>query len=210
MSLLVKNSFITLATTNLNKVSELQKIFEPSGILLKGLQIKVAPPEEDGKTFQENADLKALYYSRVVDHCVLADDSGLCVDFLKGAPGIYSSRFASPKATDGDNIRKLLESLKGVESGHHSAHFICALSLAFKGRIIKRYTGKVRGLILEAPAGTQGFGYDPVFYYPSFKKSFAEMTREEKNSVSHRFRAARKMAAWVEKHLPENGKFDQA
>lgn len=198
---------ITLATTNLNKVSELQKIFGSCGILLKGLQIRVPPPEEDGKTFQENADLKALYYSRFSDHCILADDSGLCVDFLKGAPGIYSSRFASEEATDEDNIRKLLKSLENVESSKRKAHFICALSLALKGRIIKRYTGRVDGFVLEASAGTQGFGYDPVFYYPSFKKSFAEMTAEEKNSVSHRFRAARKMAAWAEKNLPEKGKF---
>lgn len=196
---------ITLATTNLNKVSELQKIFKPCKILLKGLQVRVPPPGEDGRTFQENADLKALYYSRFVDSCVLADDSGLCVDFLKGAPGIYSSRFSSEKATDEDNIRKLLESLRGVESPKRKAHFVCALSLAFKGRIIKRYTGRVNGLILEAPAGTQGFGYDPVFYYPPFRKSFAEMTAEEKNSVSHRFRAAKKMAAWVGKYLPEQG-----
>ena len=191
---------ITLATTNLNKVAELQRIFKPSGILLKGLEIKVPPPAEDGKTFQENADLKALYYSLKLDHRVLADDSGLCVDVLKGAPGIYSSRFASPSATDAENIRKLLKCLKGVEFQKRHAHFICALSLAFRGRIIKRYTGKVKGFILEAVAGSQGFGYDPVFYFPALRKSFAEMTHEEKNSVSHRFRAARKMAAWVEKN----------
>ena len=203
----MKDLLITLATTNLNKVSELQKIFGSCKILLKGLQIRVPPPEEHGKTFQENADLKALYYSKFADHCVLADDSGLCVDFLKGAPGIYSSRFASEAAADEDNIQKLLKSLKGVESAKRKAHFVCALSLAYRGGIIKRYTGKVHGFILETEAGTKGFGYDPVFYYAPFKKSFAEMTAEEKNSVSHRFRAARKMAAWAEKNLSEKGKF---
>ena len=200
---------ITLATTNLNKVFELHKIFEPSGILLKGLETRIPPPEENGKSFQENADIKALYYSRFLDHFVLADDSGLCVDALDGAPGIYSSRFASPDAKDADNIQKLLKSLAGVEWKQRRAHFVCALSLALGGKVIRRYSGKVDGLILEEEAGKGGFGYDPVFFYSRFGKTFAEMTREEKNSVSHRFRAARKMAAWVKKILSENRKFDQ-
>jgi XTP/dITP diphosphohydrolase len=147
------------------------------------------PPEETGSTFEENAALKARYYSDHVDAFVFADDSGLEVDALGGAPGVYSARYAGLPANDQANNRLLLDNLRGQRS--RSGRFVCAIALARRGRVLLTSCGMVEGEILEAPRGTEGFGYDPLFYSPETGSSFAEASREQKFKVSHRGRAFR-------------------
>lgn len=147
----------------------------------------LAPPEETGRTFDENAAIKAVYYSRFTDALVLADDSGLEVDVLGGAPGVYSARFAGRDATDEDNNRRLLEKLQGQR--RRSARYVCVIAVAQRGRLLGSFRGEVEGEILEEPRGTGGFGYDPLFYYPPFECTFAETSPERKRQVSHRAKA---------------------
>lgn len=145
------------------------------------------PPEETGHTFDENAAIKAIYYSRFTDALVLADDSGLEVDELGGAPGVYSARFAGPNATDEDNNQFLLKQLEGKE--HRSARYVCVIAVAQQGELLRTFRGEVEGEILKEPRGSGGFGYDPLFYYPPFGCTFAETTAERKQQVSHRGKA---------------------
>jgi len=162
---------------------------------------------EDGPTFKANARKKALHYSAFVDEPVLADDSGLCVDVLGGAPGIHSARFAGPYADDAANNRKLLAELRRVEhcgslasaSSSRAAHYVCVIALAERGRILTVVEGRADGIIIDAPRGTGGFGYDPFFFYPPLGKTFAELAPEEKFAVSHRGEAFRKLLAWLQK-----------
>ncbi|HXE32666.1 MAG TPA: RdgB/HAM1 family non-canonical purine NTP pyrophosphatase [Verrucomicrobiae bacterium] len=149
--------------------------------------------EEDAPTFAENAARKALHYSRMGDECVFADDSGLVVPALGGAPGVHSARYAGPTATNADRIAKLLGELSGKKDVERAAHFVCAIALAERGRAIAIVTARVDGEILESPRGSGGFGYDPVFYFPALKKTFAELLPEEKNRISHRGKAFRKI-----------------
>jgi XTP/dITP diphosphohydrolase len=148
---------------------------------------------EDAPTFAENAAGKALHYSLLRDGYVFADDSGLVVPALGGAPGVYSARYAGPNATNADRIVKLLGELRGKRETERAAHFVCAIALAQRGRAIAIVTALVDGEILQSPQGSGGFGYDPVFYYPALKKTFAELLPEEKNRISHRGKAFRKM-----------------
>ena len=147
----------------------------------------IEPPEETGSTFAENAALKAIYYSSSAPGPVFADDSGLAVDALDGAPGVYSARYASPTATDADNNALVLERMRRVEQ--RQARFVCVIALAASGRLIETFTGTVEGELLEAPRGAGGFGYDPLFYYPPFGCTLAEATAEQKLAVSHRGKA---------------------
>jgi len=156
--------------------------------VLSGLK-QISPPEEDGKTFEENATKKAIYYSRFSNELVLADDSGLEVDALNGAPGVYSARYAGPGASDEDNNNLLLRDL-GTAS-HRDARFVCVLALAQKEQMLLTTRGVVEGQILISPRGENGFGYDPLFFYPQLGRSFAELSPEEKFSVSHRGKALR-------------------
>ena len=191
---------IIIATSNKHKVAEFKLIFGELGIEVEGLPEGkfFSTPEEDGTTFEENADKKALHYSKELEDYVLADDSGLCVEGLQGEPGIFSSRYAGPKAKDGDNIRKLLEKMSPLQDrAARKAFFFCSLSLARKGIIIKRTWGKVSGSILKETLGVGGFGYDPIFYYKPLKATFAEIPDSGKNKISHRARASRKMARFV-------------
>ncbi len=151
--------------------------------------------EEDAPTFAENAAGKALHYSRLGDGWVFADDSGLVVPALDGAPGVRSARYAGANATDADRIAKLLGELRGEKDTERAAHFVCAIALAERGRAIAIVTARVDGEILESPRGSGGFGYDPVFYFPALKKSFAELSSGEKNQISHRGKAFRKVLA---------------
>ncbi len=151
--------------------------------------------EEDAPTFAENAAGKALHYSRLGEALVFADDSGLVVPALGGAPGVHSARYAGPNATDAVRIAKLLGELGGRVGAERAAHFVCAIALAERGRAIAIVTARVDGEILESPRGTGGFGYDPVFYCAAVKKTFAELLAEEKNQISHRGKAFRKMLA---------------
>ncbi|MGH9664857.1 MAG: RdgB/HAM1 family non-canonical purine NTP pyrophosphatase, partial [Bryobacteraceae bacterium] len=153
---------------------------------MPGLQ-GIAAPEETGATFEENAIVKAAYYSRYVDGLLFADDSGLEVAALHGAPGVYSARFAGPEATDDANNALLLERLRGAAD--RSGQFVCVIAAARHGELVKTFRGEVRGTILEAPRGPNGFGYDPLFYYPPFGCTFGEADLQRKMKVSHRAQA---------------------
>lgn len=155
---------------------------------LPGLE-QIAAPEENGSSFEENAITKALYYSWLTSGFVLADDSGLEVDALHGAPGVHSARYAGPNATDTDNNDLLLRNLG--DSAQRSARFVCVLALAREGQILLTAQGIVEGAILAATRGTGGFGYDPLFFYPPLQRSFGELTPQEKLGVSHRGSALR-------------------
>lgn len=190
-----------LASSNAGKLAE-----------FRGLAAACAPPipvglelvpdfealpsfEESAPTFAENAAGKALHYSRVRGGLVFADDSGLVVPVLGGEPGIHSARYAGPGATNAQRIEKLLEEMRGKRGKERAAHFVCAIALAEKGRAMAIVTDRVDGEILEAPRGSGGFGYDPIFYFPAPGKTFAELSAEEKNQCSHRGKAFRRLLA---------------
>jgi XTP/dITP diphosphohydrolase len=151
------------------------------------------PFEENASTFAQNALGKALYYSQLADAPVFADDSGLVVPALGGAPGVRSARYAGPTATSAERIAKLLGELRGKAGPDRNAHFVCAIALARRGRALAIVTDRVDGEILQAPWGAGGFGYDPVFYFPALGKTFAELPAEVKNEHSHRGKAFRKL-----------------
>ena len=145
--------------------------------------------EENAPTFAENAAGKALHYSRLRDGLVFADDSGLVVPALGGAPGVHSARYAGPRATNAQRIEKLLREMQGKTRNDRAACFVCAIAVSEKGRAIAVVSDRVDGEILDSPRGTGGFGYDPVFYFPALKKTFSELSAEEKNQFSHRGKA---------------------
>jgi len=151
----------------------------------------IPPCVEGGATFAENAAIKACHYGAHAPGLLFADDSGLEVDALGGAPGVFSARFSGPGATDESNNRLLLEKLQGVAD--RRARFVCAIAVAHDGRLAGVYTGSVEGLILDSPRGARGFGYDPLFYYPPFACTFSEVEGERKFAVSHRGQALRAM-----------------
>jgi XTP/dITP diphosphohydrolase len=155
----------------------------------------IPAPDETGSTFEENARLKAVYYSAFTPELVFADDSGLEVDALAGAPGVHSARYAGPNATDAENNALLLEAL--ANAARRSARFVCFLALARQGQVLQIFRGAVDGEILPAPRGAGGFGYDPLFFYPPFDCSFAELAPEQKFAVSHRGNALRALSAWL-------------
>ena len=153
--------------------------------------------EENAPTFAENAAGKALHYSRFCDGLVFADDSGLVVPALGGAPGVLSARYARPGASSAERNAKLLRELSEKSGRERAAYFVCAIAVAERGRAKAIVTARVDGEILEAPRGDRGFGYDPVFYFPTLRKGFAEISAEEKNEHSHRGRAFRKLLAYL-------------
>ncbi len=155
----------------------------------------IAPPEETGSTFEENAAQKAIYYSRFTDAAVFVDDSGLVVDALDGAPGVYSARYAGPDATDEANNNLVIERMRGRTN--RNARFVCVVALASKGELIRTFRGEVEGQLLDAPRGPNGFGYDPLFFYQPFGCSFGEVSAERKMQVSHRGRALRAMREYL-------------
>jgi XTP/dITP diphosphohydrolase len=152
----------------------------------------VPPCEEGASTFAENAAGKALHYSRYSQGFVLADDSGLVVPALGGAPGVHSARYAGPDASDADRIRKLLHEMRGKQSEDRRARFVCVLVLAEAGEARGVFSAAAEGTILEAPRGEHGFGYDPIFFFPALGKTYAEISSDEKNQYSHRGKAFRK------------------
>ena len=157
--------------------------------------------EEDAATFAENSTGKALHYSRFCQDLIFADDSGLEVTALGGAPGVHSARYAGPEATSRERIAKLLGEMQKKKDLDRSAHFVCAIALARKGRALAIVTGRVDGQILAEPRGSGGFGYDPVFYFPALQKTFAELTTDEKNQHSHRAKAFGKLLAGLSSML---------
>jgi XTP/dITP diphosphohydrolase len=152
---------------------------------------------EDGESFEENACKKALHYSGAADGLVFADDSGICVDALGGEPGILSARYAGPEANDEANNRKLLDELSRFPAEQRSAHYVCVIALAHGARLLGTFEGRADGVILGAPKGTGGFGYDPYFFYPPANKTFAQITPQEKFAVSHRGHAYRNLLEFL-------------
>jgi XTP/dITP diphosphohydrolase len=151
------------------------------------------PPFPEGApTFAENALGKALYYSQLTDEILFADDSGLVVPALNGAPGVHSARYAGPEATSDERITKLLGELAGKPRADRAAYFCCVIAVVKKGNTLAIISNRADGEILETPRGSGGFGYDSIFYLPALNKTFAELTREEKNQYSHRGKAFRR------------------
>ena len=155
------------------------------------------PYEENAPTFAENAAGKALYYSRFHAGLVFGDDSGLVVPALGGAPGVHSARYAGPHATSLERNAKLLAALHGQVGAGRKAYFVCAIALAEHGRARAAVTARVDGEMLDAPRGSAGFGYDPIFHFPPFRKTFAEIPASEKNQYSHRGQAFRKLISFL-------------
>ena len=195
---------ILLATTNQGKVAELKQIMGEKGIELIALSdSESTEPIETGTTFSENALLKANHYHRITALPTIADDSGLEVEALGGAPGVHSARYAGPGADDSARVSKLLEELKDVPTHRRGARFVCAAAIVWEGGQ-KVVLDEARGVILQSPLGNNGFGYDPVFFYEPLSRTFAELAPSEKAEVSHRGRAFRQLAAW----LSESGVLD--
>jgi len=152
---------------------------------------------EDGLTFEENARIKAAHYSGLAGGLVFADDSGLEVPALGGAPGVHSARYSGPGANDGRNNKKLLAALGDLEPARRQARFVCFIALAEAGRVLGVFRGAAEGVMLEAPRGSNGFGYDPLFLFPPLGRTFAELSPEEKLQCSHRGRAFRALLSWL-------------
>lgn len=185
---------ILAATGNVHKLREFQKMLNEIDV---EEEIKVLGPDdvggipdvvEDGETFESNAEKKALSASNAAGMVAFADDSGLMVDALGGAPGVQSARYGGPDAvTDADRVEKLLGDMKGIDN--RSAKFVCVLAVANEGDVVGTFRGEVKGTIIGAPRGENGFGYDPIFVPDGFDRTFGEMTAEEKDSISHRAKA---------------------
>lgn len=186
------------ASGNPGKLREFRLAAELGGLQVETLPglAGMQPCEETGATFEANAILKADYYGQHTPGLLFSDDSGLEVDALGGAPGVHSARFAGPEATDLANNQLLLERLRGVRD--RTARFVCVIALAESGRLVRTFRGVVEGQILDAARGSNGFGYDPLFYYPPFGCSFGEAAAERKLKVSHRGAALRALF----QHLP--------
>lgn len=186
---------IVLATKNKGKIKEMRELLAPMNIEVLSLAdfLPVDDAEENGATFAENAMLKARYYFAHTGTPCLADDSGLEVDALGGRPGVYSARYSGEDATDAANNAKVLREMEGIEKDKRTARFRCAMALVGEG-IELTTDGTCEGTLLTEERGKCGFGYDPIFYVPKFDRTLAEMSSEEKNSISHRGAAVRKMA----------------
>jgi XTP/dITP diphosphohydrolase len=203
---------LVLATRNQHKIEEIKGILsenDGAGQKLEILTLRdfpnVSEVEETGKTMRENAILKAKAVYSATGIPALADDSGLEVDALNGAPGVVSARFAGPGCTYKDNNVKLLGLLKGIPEHKRGATFRCMVALALSQDDIRIVEGKVKGIITDQEIGKNGFGYDPVFYHPESRKTYAELTQEEKNRVSHRGIAFRKAKELITRLMTING-----
>ena len=184
---------VLLATSNLHKLDEYRAIFSDLPVRLLSLSdIHMASEvEETGSTFAENAELKARTYAHMSQMLTLADDSGLEIDALNGAPGVYSARYLGGETSYEERFRVILEQMKDLPLDQRSARFRCVIALAEPSGTIRSVEGNVEGVIADYPRGTHGFGYDPIFLLPELGKTFAELEPEYKNRISHRARAAR-------------------
>jgi len=201
---------LVLATRNKGKIAEFKELFSRTDIELRNLDDfgPIPPVVEDGETFEANAVIKARFTARVLGLPALADDSGLTVKALGGEPGVFSARYAGESATDRENNLKLLDRMKGTDE--REGAFVCVLAIAVPRGPALIYEGICEGIISKELTGGQGFGYDPLFYYPPLKKTFAQMTQAEKNHVSHRGKAMaelkgelEKVCTWLRQRLSE-------
>ncbi len=209
-----KPTTLVIATRNSGKTVEIHDLLEGCPITIKDLQDFGPIPEieEDGSSFEENAYKKAAHVAKVLGLPALADDSGLVVGALDGAPGVYSARYAGADATDAQRCTKLLGELKGIAK--RDAFFECVLSLAVPTGAALTFEGRCHGRIAEKADGRNGFGYDPIFYYPLLDKTFGQISTKQKQQVSHRGRALKelrgeidKVLIWIEQNMPVFEKF---
>jgi len=201
---------ILIATSNPGKLRDFAGAARTHGIEIEGIPnfSSLPTPVEDGQTFEENACKKAEEYSLAVPgEIVVADDSGLEVDALNGAPGVHSARYAAEQphladanTDDDENNARVLKELKGVPPEKRAGRFVCILAAARDGKTLSTFRGVAEGIILDSPRGANGFGYDPLFYFPSIRKTFAELAAEEKASYSHRGAALRKFLQWCDNY----------
>jgi XTP/dITP diphosphohydrolase len=192
---------LVVATTNANKVREIRDLLADVPYELITLEAfpAVAPPEETGRTFEENARLKALYYAAATGELTVAEDSGLDIDALGGAPGVESARFGGADASYADKFSMLYDALRviGRARDENAARFACAVALARGERVLFEARGTVEGRIAPEPRGGGGFGYDPIFFYPPYDRTLGEVTQAEKAVVSHRGAAFRKLREFL-------------
>lgn len=194
---------VIIATKNPGKAREFEHIFAPRGIAVRTLLDfpEFEDVEETGSTFEENAALKAEAVSAELNKMVIGDDSGLIVDALEGRPGIFSARYAGEPKDDQKNIDKVLSELAGVPEDERTARFYCALAVAVPGKETITVSGTVEGRILEERRGTNGFGYDPVFFVPEKGMAMAELPSDVKNKISHRANALKKLEGMLDSIL---------
>lgn len=199
--MMTERQLLVLATRNAGKTREIRELLKGFPVEIKNLDDlgSVPPIKEHGATFDENAYEKASFTARVLGLPALADDSGLEVEALGGAPGVHSARYAGPNATDAENSAKLLQEMEGKTN--RVATFVCVISITVPSGVALTYEGRCEGLISEAPAGENGFGYDPLFYYPPLNQTFAQISAEEKNRISHRGKAFAELKKEFEKIL---------
>jgi XTP/dITP diphosphohydrolase len=201
---------LVIATRNKGKTSEIKSLLSGFPVIIRNLDDFGPIPEvkEDGETFDDNAYKKAGFAAKILGFPALADDSGLVVEALDGAPGVHSARYAGENATDEERCLKLLNEMKGKTN--RTAAFECVVSIAVPSGAALTYEARCEGLIAENLRGANGFGYDPIFLYPPFKKTFAELTQEEKNRISHRGKAFKeiknefdKILIWIQQQMPK-------
>jgi XTP/dITP diphosphohydrolase len=211
---MANNIPLVIATGNPGKITEIQELLAGFPVETKNLDDFGPIPQvlEDGETFDENAYKKASFTAKILGIPALADDSGLVVEALGGAPGVLSARYAGENATDEQRVAKLLNEMKGQT--HRRAVFECVLSIALPSGPALTYEARCEGLIAQQPSGQNGFGYDPIFFYPPLNKTFGQMTIAEKSQVSHRGKALNelkqeldKVLIWIRRHMPPEEKF---
>jgi XTP/dITP diphosphohydrolase len=202
---------LVIATRNSGKTAEIRDLLRGFPVEIRSLSDfgPIPEVEEDGTSFDENAYKKSSFTARVLGFPALADDSGIAVEALNGAPGVHSARYGGEGLSDEERCRKLLAEMKG--HADRRTAFECVISLAVPWGPALTYDGRCEGLLAEAPSGANGFGYDPVFFYPPLGKTFAELTRAEKSRVSHRGKALNELRAefdqviqWIRRHMPPN------
>jgi XTP/dITP diphosphohydrolase len=200
---------LVLASTNKGKTREIRDLLKDFPLDIKNLTDfgPIPPVIEDGATFDENAYKKAAFTARILGYPAMADDSGLCVEALDGAPGVRSARYAGDHATDADNVARLLKDLEPHDN--RKAAFECVISIAVPTGAALTYEGRCEGIIAREPAGDNGFGYDPLFFFPAFGKTFAQVPMEQKAQVSHRGIALQQVAEemnkileWIDINMP--------
>jgi XTP/dITP diphosphohydrolase len=194
---------LLMATTNKGKIVEIEHEFAASGLTVQVLGLKDLPAGwsdcvEDRPTFVGNAAKKARHFAAIAGMLTLADDSGLCVDALGGAPGVISARYAGEPCDNAANNAKLLREMENVPEGKRQGKFVCAMAASLPSADLAVFVDEVHGEILRAPRGDKGFGYDPLFFFPEFGKTTAELDMATKGRISHRGKALRKMIAWLE------------
>jgi XTP/dITP diphosphohydrolase len=201
---------LVLATSNEGKIAEIKKMLSPFSAEIKSLKDfgPIPPVEEDGETFEDNAYKKAHFTAKVLGFPALADDSGLMVEALQDAPGVHSARYAGENATDRERNLKLLGAMEGIED--RKAVFVCLIAIAVPRGPALIFEGRCEGVLTHEPKGENGFGYDPLFYYPPLRRTFGQLSTEEKNRISHRGKALAEVKAefsniitWINQRLLE-------